>query len=151
MASLRRTGEDGSLCGSRSLRQTTLTFLSVDPPSYRYFRHGNKTESCAKRIDSLSRTRSGGRNHSARKTLSGAIAITPENLAKSCAELASNKKAEDIVILDLRGISSFTDFFVICSGTSEPERKEMANEIHTRLREDYSLRPKTVDEYPANQ
>jgi nicotinic acid mononucleotide adenylyltransferase len=39
VASLRRTGEDGSLCGSRPQRETTLTFLSVDPPSYRYFRH----------------------------------------------------------------------------------------------------------------
>ena len=29
----------GSLCGSRPQRETTLTFLSVDPSSYRYFRH----------------------------------------------------------------------------------------------------------------
>ena len=91
------------------------------------------------------------RNYSARKTLSGAIAITPENLAKTCAELASNKKAEDIVVLDLRGISSFTDFFVICSGTSEPQLKAIANEIETRLREDYSLRPVAVDGFPASQ
>src|SRR5215467_3088053 len=151
MASLRRTGEDGLLCGSRSLRQTTLTFLSVDPPTYRYFRHRNKTKSCARRIDSLSRTRLGGRNYSARKTLSGAIAITPENLAKTCAELASNKKAEDIVVLDLRDISSFTDFFVICSATSEPQLKAIANEIEARLREDYSLRPVAVDGFPASQ
>ena len=36
-------------------------------------------------------------------------------------------------MLDLRGISSFTDFFVICSGTSEPQLKAIANEIETRL------------------
>ena len=86
-----------------------------------------------------------------RKTLSGVIEITPENLAKTCAELASNKKAEDIVVLDLRGISSFTDLFVICSGTSEPQLKAVANEIETRLREDYSLRPVAVDGFPASQ
>src|SRR5207253_7623847 len=108
-----------------------------------------QTESCAKRIDSVSRTRVGRGNYSARKTLSGAIEITPENLAKSCAELAANKKAEDIVMLDLRGISSFTDFFVICSGTSEPQLKAIANEIETRLREDHSLRPIAVDGFPA--
>ncbi|HJY53578.1 MAG TPA: ribosome silencing factor [Candidatus Udaeobacter sp.] len=68
-----------------------------------------------------------------------------------CAELASNKKAEDIVVLDLRGISSFTDFFVICSGTSEPQLKAIANEIETRLREDHSLRPVSVDGFPASQ
>ncbi|PYK26900.1 MAG: ribosome silencing factor [Verrucomicrobia bacterium] len=77
--------------------------------------------------------------------------MTAENLARACAELASNKKAEDIVVLDLRGISSFTDFFVICSGTSEPQLKAIANEIETRLREDHSLRPVAVDGFPASQ
>src|SRR5205823_7155976 len=124
---------------------------SVDSSSDRHFGHRDKAESCAKRIDSLSRTRVGRENHSSRKTLSGAIEITPENLAKRCAELASNKKAEDIVVLDLRGIASFTDFFVICSGTSEPQLKAIANEIETRLRKDYSLRPLAVDGFPASQ
>jgi len=53
--------------------------------------------------------------------------------------------------LDLRGISSFTDFFVICSGTSEPQLKAIANEIEARLREDHSLRPVAVDGFPASQ
>jgi ribosome-associated protein len=86
-----------------------------------------------------------------RETLPGAFEITPQDLAKRCAEFASSKKAEDIVVLDLRGISSFTDFFVICSGTSEPQLKAIANEIETRLREDYSLRPVAVDGFPASQ
>jgi ribosome-associated protein len=55
------------------------------------------------------------------------------------------------VVLDLRGISTFTDFFVICSGTSEPQLKAIANEIETRLREDHSLRPIAVDGFPASQ
>ena len=38
--------------------------------------------------------------------------LTAKQLATTCAELASNKKAEEIVVLDLAGISSFTDFFV---------------------------------------
>jgi len=54
-------------------------------------------------------------------------------------------------VLDLRGISSFTDFFVICSGTSEPQLKAIANEIETRLREAYLLRPVAVDGFPASQ
>jgi ribosome-associated protein len=99
----------------------------------------------------LSRTVSGERNHSSRETLLGAIEITPEKLATTCAELASNKKAEDIVVLDLRGISTFTDFFVICSGTSEPQLKAIANELETRLREDHSLRPVAIDGFPASQ
>ena len=54
-------------------------------------------------------------------------------------------------MLDLRGISTFTDFFVICSGTSEPQLKAIANELETRLREDYSVRPIAVDGFPASQ
>jgi ribosome-associated protein len=146
-----RTGKNRPLHRFGSQRKAAHPFLRVDSSPNRYFRHRDKTESCAKRIDSVSRTPIGGRNHSARKTLSGAIEIAPENLAKICAELASNKKAEDIVVLDLRGISSFTDFFVICSGTSEPQLKAIANEIETRVREDHSLRPVSVDGFPASQ
>jgi ribosome-associated protein len=51
----------------------------------------------------------------------------------------------------LRGISTFTDFFVIASGTSEPHLKAIASEIETRLREDYDIRPAAVDGFPASQ
>jgi ribosome-associated protein len=55
------------------------------------------------------------------------------------------------VILDLRGISSFTDFFVICSGTSEPHLKAIAGEIEQRLKDDHGIRPAAVDGFPASQ
>ena len=54
-------------------------------------------------------------------------------------------------MLDLRGISTFTDFFVICSATSEPQLKAIASEIETRLREDYAVRPVAIDGFPASQ
>jgi len=53
--------------------------------------------------------------------------------------------------LDLRAISTFTDFFVICSATSEPQLKAIANEIETRLREGHSIRPVAIDGFPASQ
>jgi ribosome-associated protein len=81
----------------------------------------------------------------------GVIEITAEELAKTCAELASNKKAEEIVVLDVRGISTFTDFFVICSATSEPQLKAIANEIQTRLKEDHGVRAVAMDGFPASQ
>jgi ribosome-associated protein len=71
-------------------------------------------------------------------------------LAGRCAELAANKKAEDIVALDLRGISTFTDFFVICSGTSEPHLKAIAGEIEERLRLEDKVKPNAVDGYPMS-
>jgi ribosome-associated protein len=55
-------------------------------------------------------------------------------------------------MLDLRGISTFTDFFVICSATSEPQLKAIASEIETRLREDDdAMRPMAIDGFPASQ
>ncbi len=55
------------------------------------------------------------------------------------------------MVLDLREISTFTDFFVICSGTSEPHLKAIAGEIEVRLREGDKVRPSAVDGFPASQ
>jgi ribosome-associated protein len=66
-------------------------------------------------------------------------------LALLCRELADNKKAEDIVILDVREVSSVTDYFVIASGTSEPHLRAIVDEIIEKLREEHDVRPKAVD------
>jgi len=66
-------------------------------------------------------------------------------LAKLCRELADNKKAEDIVILDVRKISSITDFFVIASGTSEPHLRAIFDEITDTLSGEHGVRPRAVD------
>ena len=55
------------------------------------------------------------------------------------------------MVLDLRDISTFTDFFVICSGSSEPQLKAIAGEIEVRLRQEESLRPAAVDGFPTSQ
>jgi ribosome-associated protein len=54
-------------------------------------------------------------------------------------------------VLDLRGISTFTDFFVICSATSEPQLKAIAAEIETRLKDEHGARAVAVDGFPASQ
>ena len=66
-------------------------------------------------------------------------------LALLCRELADNKKAEDIAILDVRELSSVTDYFVVASGTSEPHLRAIVDEITDKLREDHELRAKAVD------
>jgi ribosome-associated protein len=66
-------------------------------------------------------------------------------LALLCRTLADNKKAEDIVILDVRELSSVTDYFVIASGNSEPHLRAIVGEITDKLRDDYDVRPKAVD------
>jgi ribosome-associated protein len=66
-------------------------------------------------------------------------------LALLCRELADNKKAEDIVILDVRELSSVTDYFVIASGTSEPHLRAIVDEIIDKLRDGHDARPSAVD------
>ena len=74
-----------------------------------------------------------------------------ESLARLCAEGALDKKAENVVILDMRGISSFTDFFVIVSGTSEPQLKAIAGSIREKVREATGQRPTAEDGFPVSQ
>jgi ribosome-associated protein len=66
-------------------------------------------------------------------------------LALLCRELADNRKAEDIVVLDVRKISTITDYFVIASATSEPHLRAIAEELTDTLREEHDLRPRAVD------
>ena len=74
-----------------------------------------------------------------------------EILARTCAEAAADKKAEDIVILDMKGISTFTDYFVICSGASEPQLKAIGSSIRETVREKLDRRPASEDGFPASQ
>jgi len=55
-------------------------------------------------------------------------------LAKFCARTSLEKKAEDPVILDVRKLCSFTDFFVIMSGRSTRHVQGLAEAIETELR-----------------
>ena len=68
-----------------------------------------------------------------------------KKLALLCRDLAENKKAENVVILDVSKISSITDYFVIATGSSEPHLRAIMNEITDTLRENYDLRPRAID------
>ncbi len=68
-----------------------------------------------------------------------------KKLAQLCRDFADNKKAENIVILDVRELSSVTDYFVICSGGSEPHLRAISNEISDALRAQEHLSPRAVD------
>ncbi|MDO8461678.1 MAG: ribosome silencing factor [Deltaproteobacteria bacterium] len=60
--------------------------------------------------------------------------MTPLTLAKQIAQAAHDKKAENITVLDLRKLSSFTDFFVIASGQSDRQVQAIAYNIEDELR-----------------
>lgn len=68
-----------------------------------------------------------------------------KQLALRCRELADNKKAEDILVLDLREISSITDYFVICSGGNDPHIRAIVDEIRDGLQIEHGLKPNATD------
>ena len=68
-----------------------------------------------------------------------------KKLAMFCREAAEDKKAENVVVIDVRKLSSVTDYFVVCSGTSEPHLRAITSEISDRLAEDHQMRPRAID------
>ena len=60
---------------------------------------------------------------------------TSHSLPELVAAAASDKKAQDIVIMDLRGISSVTDYFVICSANSNKQVQAIADHVEEKLAE----------------
>jgi ribosome-associated protein len=68
-----------------------------------------------------------------------------KKLALLCRELADNKKAENILVLDVRKLSSVTDYFVIASGSSSPHLRAVIHEITDKVRDQYQLRPRATD------
>jgi ribosome-associated protein len=80
----------------------------------------------------------------------GNSGLASVKLAKLCRKIALDKKAEDVLILDVRGISNVADCFFICTGTSEPHLKAIANEIERRLR-DEGFRPLHREGFPPSR
>jgi len=71
--------------------------------------------------------------------------ISGEKLAIACAKAADDIQAENIVILDLRGLSSLTDFMIVCSGNSMPHLKAVLREVSAKLLDDHGAKPTYTD------
>lgn len=67
----------------------------------------------------------------------------PDTLSRA-AELAGDRKAADLLVLDLRGISSATDYFLIASGTSDTHVKSIADHVIEELKRQ-GVRPSHVE------
>jgi len=61
--------------------------------------------------------------------------VQTKTLQRSIAELALSKKARDVVILDLRTLTTMADYFIVCSGDSETQVKAIADAIETGMEE----------------
>jgi len=70
--------------------------------------------------------------------------LTPIELARRIAALAQEKLATDVLILEMRPVCSYTDYFVICTGQNPRQTKAIFDEVHERLKHDDRLLPRSV-------
>jgi ribosome-associated protein len=64
---------------------------------------------------------------------------------------ASDKKASNIVVLDLRDIASFAEFFIICSGANQRQVQAVCDEIGEQLKKQLSVRAVRIEGYKTGE
>ena len=82
------------------------------------------------------------------------ISINSANVEENVAriiDLIMEKKGEEIVVLDLRGISSVSDFFIITTGNSSVHVKAIAGEIREKMKKEKKAIPWHVEGYEAQK
>jgi ribosome-associated protein len=77
--------------------------------------------------------------------------MNPEQMAASIAELAADRKALDIVQLDLRGMIGYADYFVICTGRTDRQTRAIHDAIHVGLKRDHGLLPRRTEGVPESR
>ena len=71
--------------------------------------------------------------HSSGRLSGGTETLDSKEIAILCARVADAKKAEDVLIFDVRKLTPITDFFVICNGFNERQLQSIASEIESQL------------------
>jgi len=71
--------------------------------------------------------------------------MTPEDIAEAIVSYAADRKAADIVQLDLRLMISYTDYFVICTGRTDRQTKAIHDAIHQGMKDEHHLLPRRVE------
>ncbi len=69
-----------------------------------------------------------------------------QKLAKIC-QAIEDKKGEDILVLDISEVSSFTDFFVLCHGNNEKQVQAISDAVQEALTKEEATRPVHVEGY----
>lgn len=75
--------------------------------------------------------------------------MNSKELAIACARAADDAKATDIAVYDLRGLSSVTDFAVICTATSVPHLRAVLRDVDKEIGEQYEIEPVYAERTPT--
>ena len=70
--------------------------------------------------------------------------LTPLEQARRTAALCQEKLADDVTILDMRGVCDFTDFFVIATGRNPRQTKAIYDEVAGVLKQEHRLLPRST-------
>jgi ribosome-associated protein len=70
--------------------------------------------------------------------------LTPIEQARRIAALAQDKLARSVVILDMRPVCTYTDYFVIVTGGNARQTKGIWDEVHARLKKEARLLPRSI-------
>ena len=71
--------------------------------------------------------------------------LNPERILAAAAELAADRKALDLVALDLRGMIGYADYLLIGSGRTDRQVKAIHDGVHQGLKDRYGLLPRRVE------
>jgi len=71
--------------------------------------------------------------------------VQSEQLARNLAAIADSKKAEDLLVLDMRELVAYTDFLVICTARNERQARAIVDEVRVQVKRDAGLLPGGVD------
>lgn len=71
--------------------------------------------------------------------------MNPSELSNEISRYAADKKAIDIVELDLRGVLGYTDYFLVCSGNTERQVKAIHDGILSGLKSEHGTTPRRVE------
>jgi ribosome-associated protein len=71
--------------------------------------------------------------------------LSPIEQARRIAALVQDKLARDVVILDMRPVCTYTDYFVVCTGNNERQTKAIWDEVHARLKKDNEVLPRAAE------
>jgi ribosome-associated protein len=74
-----------------------------------------------------------------------AVAMKPEDIAAAVAGYASDRKAIDVVQMDLREMIGYTDYFVVCTGRTDRQAKAIHDAIHSGMKSEHGLLPQRVE------
>ena len=74
--------------------------------------------------------------------------MNPDQLAETIAAQAADKKAIDVVAIDLRSVAGYTDFFVVCSGNTDRQAKAIHDGILEGMKKDHGMIPRRVEGLP---